>query len=111
MRATHSDFGSCTRVPLNRLPAAQSSQAMAGCQGRPSMWTRARPGKWTSVTRAVTSDSAASLVERSFKRRMNRAESVGGTMTVAVGQRATRSLTLTPHHVQTFAELTGDYNP
>ena len=32
-------------------------------------------------------------------------------MTVAVGQRATRSLTLTTHHVQTFAELTGDYNP
>ena len=32
-------------------------------------------------------------------------------MNVAVGQRAARSLKLTPHHVQTFAELTGDYNP
>jgi len=32
-------------------------------------------------------------------------------MNVAVGQRATRSLTLTHHHVKTFAELTGDYNP
>ncbi|HTR78620.1 MAG TPA: MaoC family dehydratase [Gemmatimonadaceae bacterium] len=28
-----------------------------------------------------------------------------------VGQRATRSLTLTPTHVSTFAHLTGDYNP
>jgi len=28
-----------------------------------------------------------------------------------VGQRATRSLRLTPEHVATFAELTGDYNP
>lgn len=32
-------------------------------------------------------------------------------MTVTVGQRAERSLTLTPRHVATFAELTGDYNP
>lgn len=32
-------------------------------------------------------------------------------MPIAVGQKATRSLTLTPHHVATFAELTGDYNP
>lgn len=32
-------------------------------------------------------------------------------MTVSVGQRATRSLTLTSHHVETFAALTGDYNP
>jgi len=27
------------------------------------------------------------------------------------GQKAARSLTLTAHHVQTFAELSGDYNP
>lgn len=32
-------------------------------------------------------------------------------MPVVVGQKATRSLTLTPRHVATFAELTGDYNP
>ena len=32
-------------------------------------------------------------------------------MNVAVGQRAERRLTLTAHHVKTFAELTGDYNP
>ena len=32
-------------------------------------------------------------------------------MTVTVGQRAERSLTLTSMHVKTFAELTGDYNP
>jgi len=32
-------------------------------------------------------------------------------MAVIVGQRATRSLTLTTMHVETFAELTGDYNP
>ena len=32
-------------------------------------------------------------------------------MKLAVGQRAARSLTLTSHHVKTFAELTGDYNP
>src|SRR2546421_9050585 len=28
-----------------------------------------------------------------------------------VGEKAQRSLTLTEHHVRTFAELTGDYNP
>jgi len=32
-------------------------------------------------------------------------------MAVIVGQRATRSLTLTTMHVETFAKLTGDYNP
>jgi acyl dehydratase len=32
-------------------------------------------------------------------------------MTLAVGQTARRSLTLTPDHVATFARLTGDYNP
>lgn len=32
-------------------------------------------------------------------------------MDLSVGQRATRSITLTPRHVETFAELTGDYNP
>ena len=32
-------------------------------------------------------------------------------MKVAVGQRASRSLRLTPDHVKTFAQLTGDYNP
>ena len=32
-------------------------------------------------------------------------------MNAAVGQRAERSLTFTPKHVATFAELTGDYNP
>jgi acyl dehydratase len=32
-------------------------------------------------------------------------------MTVTVGQRAERSLTLTSKHVAAFAELTGDYNP
>ncbi len=28
-----------------------------------------------------------------------------------VGQKASRSLTLTADHVKTYAELTGDYNP
>ncbi len=32
-------------------------------------------------------------------------------MNVEVGQKATRSITLTADHVKTFAELTGDYNP
>lgn len=32
-------------------------------------------------------------------------------MTVSVGQKASRSLTLTQEHVATFAKLTGDYNP
>jgi acyl dehydratase len=32
-------------------------------------------------------------------------------VSVAVGQRARRSLTLTPDHVATYAKLTGDYNP
>jgi acyl dehydratase len=32
-------------------------------------------------------------------------------MAVAVGQTAQRTLTLTTRHVETFAELTGDYNP
>jgi acyl dehydratase len=32
-------------------------------------------------------------------------------MHVSVGQRASRSITLTERHVQLFAELTGDYNP
>lgn len=32
-------------------------------------------------------------------------------MPVTVGQRATRTLTLTADHVRTFAELSGDYNP
>ena len=33
------------------------------------------------------------------------------TVTIQVGQRASRSLTLTAEHVETFAKLTGDYNP
>ena len=32
-------------------------------------------------------------------------------MHLTVGQKATRSLTLTKEHVQTLAEITGDYNP
>ena len=32
-------------------------------------------------------------------------------MTVAVGQRAQRTLTLTSEHVKAFAAMTGDYNP
>jgi len=32
-------------------------------------------------------------------------------MDVAVGQRASRSLTLSAAHVRTYAELSGDYNP
>src|SRR3954471_15533925 len=32
-------------------------------------------------------------------------------MAVTVGQRAARSLTLTTLHVETFAKLSGDYNP
>jgi acyl dehydratase len=32
-------------------------------------------------------------------------------MDLRVGQTATRRLTVTADHVQTFAELTGDYNP
>ena len=32
-------------------------------------------------------------------------------MPVTVGQRATRELTLTPDHVRSFAEISGDYNP
>ncbi|MBX6330247.1 MAG: MaoC family dehydratase [Gemmatimonadaceae bacterium] len=32
-------------------------------------------------------------------------------MSVAVGQTARRTLTLTREHVERFAELTGDYNP
>ena len=32
-------------------------------------------------------------------------------MTLQVGQTAQRSLTLTSEHVETFARLTGDYNP
>jgi len=32
-------------------------------------------------------------------------------MSLTIGQRAERSLTLTAAHVKTFAELSGDYNP
>lgn len=32
-------------------------------------------------------------------------------MNLTVGQKASRSLTLTEAHVKTYAELTGDYNP
>ena len=32
-------------------------------------------------------------------------------MTPAIGESATRRLTLTSEHVRTFAELTGDHNP
>jgi len=32
-------------------------------------------------------------------------------MKLTVGQKASRTLTLTEAHVRTFAELTGDYNP
>jgi acyl dehydratase len=32
-------------------------------------------------------------------------------MSIAVGQRASRSLTLTAEHVRTFAEMSGDHNP
>jgi acyl dehydratase len=32
-------------------------------------------------------------------------------MKLSVGQKATRSITLTSSHVKTFAELSGDYNP
>ncbi|MFQ5638952.1 MAG: MaoC family dehydratase [bacterium] len=32
-------------------------------------------------------------------------------MDLYVGQKATRTLTLTEEHVKTFAELSGDYNP
>lgn len=32
-------------------------------------------------------------------------------MIVSVGQKASRSITLTAAHVKTFAELSGDYNP
>ena len=32
-------------------------------------------------------------------------------MKISVGQKASRSLTLTADHVKTFAELSGDYNP
>lgn len=32
-------------------------------------------------------------------------------MNLSVGQTASRSLTLTPEHVQQFAEMTGDHNP
>ena len=32
-------------------------------------------------------------------------------MKIFIGQKATRSITLTTDHVKTFAELSGDYNP
>ena len=32
-------------------------------------------------------------------------------MQISIGQKATRSLTLTHDHVKAFAELSGDYNP
>ncbi len=32
-------------------------------------------------------------------------------MKILVGQKASRSMTFTPDHVKTFAELSGDYNP
>ena len=32
-------------------------------------------------------------------------------MPITIGQRASRSLTLTAQHVRTFAEISGDYNP
>ena len=32
-------------------------------------------------------------------------------MQISIGQKATRSITLTAGHVKTFAELSGDYNP
>src|SRR5262247_1871242 len=32
-------------------------------------------------------------------------------MSVSVGQKASRTMTVTADHVKTFAEMTGDYNP
>jgi acyl dehydratase len=32
-------------------------------------------------------------------------------MNISVGQKASRTITLTKEHVKTFAELSGDYNP
>ena len=33
------------------------------------------------------------------------------SMQISIGQKATRSITLTADHVKAFAELSGDYNP
>ena len=33
------------------------------------------------------------------------------TMQISIGQKATRTITLTAEHVRTFAALSGDYNP
>jgi acyl dehydratase len=35
----------------------------------------------------------------------------GNKMDIAVGQKATRTLTLTEEHVRKYAEITGDFNP
>ena len=32
-------------------------------------------------------------------------------MNISVGQKTTRSITLTPEHVRAYAEITGDHNP
>jgi len=32
-------------------------------------------------------------------------------MTLTIGRRVSRTLTLTADHVRTFAQMTGDYNP
>ena len=63
---------------------------------------------WTDERSA----GAASRVQRRNVARGARTCRVGAThMSIAVGQRASRSLTLTAQHVRTFAEISGDYNP
>ena len=42
---------------------------------------------------------------------MNVATAPATTAQLAVGQTATRSMTVTAEHVKTYAELSGDYNP
>ena len=56
-------------------------------------------------------DDEPQLVVEAIRFVVDRVRTERGFMAPQVGEKAERSLTLTQQHVETFARLTGDYNP
>jgi acyl dehydratase len=68
--------------------------------------------EWTIGADGLIAESNGHFDAADYQQQLAGAEADGGRRgPLTVGQRASRTMTVTSAHVKTFAEMTGDYNP
>src|SRR5262249_18371107 len=67
--------------------------------------------EWTMGADGLIAESKGHFDAAEYERQLRGGARPGRRTTLAIGQKASRTMTVTAAHVKAYAEMTGDYNP